>query len=298
MFRLLVRVGAWALTVVVGLAAALTAWALYVVYSFDTETLPARHGQFDLAFYPHAETGKPLIVTFGGAEGGNMWDSQRWREQRERFGAMGFGVLTVGYFGTPTTPARLDRIDLGVLHRVIRQHMDAPKVQSRCLILIGGSKGAELTIAMASHFGDVNAVVALSPADTVFPAHTDAMTTSSWSIDGKALPFAPMPWAATLDLVRGDIGAVMTRILAQPEAAAARIPTEDATARMLLVASDRDEMWPSLMMAKRIEARAKNPGQVKVAAVPGDHRAVTAHMDVVEAFLRDDVAQLAACKSP
>jgi hypothetical protein len=292
----MLRVLGWVLTIVVGLVVALTAWTLYAVYSFDTETLPARHGQFDLAFYPHAEPGKPLIVTFGGAEGGNMWDSARWRGQRERFGAMGFGVLTVGYFGTPTTPARLDRIDLGALHRLIREHMDRPNVQSRCLILIGGSKGSELSLTLASHFTDVDAVVALSPGDTVFPAHTDAMTTSSWSIDGKPLPFAPMPWAATWDLIRGDIGAVMTRVLAQPEAAAARIPTENAAARMLLIASDRDEMWPSLMMARRIEARATS-GQVKVLAVPGDHRAVVEHMDRVEDFLKTDVAQLAKCGS-
>lgn len=297
MFRNLLRFGAWVLSGAAVLVVLLGSWMLYIVYSFDTETLPARHGRFDLAFYPHAETGKPLIVTFGGAEGGNMWNSARWRKQRERFGDLGFSVLTVGYFGTSTTPERLDRIDLGALHRTIRQHMELPNAQSRCVILIGGSKGAELSLALASSFADVDAVVALSPADTVFPAHTDSMTTSSWSIDGKPMPFAPMPWAATWDLVSGDIGAVMTRILAQPEAEAARIRTEDAAASMLLIASDRDEMWPALMMAKRIEARATRQGQVKVVAIPGDHRAVTEHMDVVEAYLRDEIAQLAKCKS-
>ena len=150
-----------------------------------------------------------------------------------------------------------------------------------------------MSLALAAHFPDVDAVVAMSPADTMFPAHTEAMTTGSWSLDGQPLPFAPFPWSAVPDLVKGDIGAAMRRILAQPEAAAARIPTERSQARMLLIASEADEMWPALTMARRIEAL--NPERVDLLAVPGDHRAVVEHMDAVEAFLRELRTQPGRC---
>lgn len=293
--KTLLRALGWLLAGLCGLLLLGFAWVLYITHSFDTKTLPARHGQFDLALHAQAQPGRPLILALGGAEGGNMWNSERWRGQVERFNAQGYNVLTLAYFGTPTTPARLDRIDLGALHRAARETMDRPELQSRCLIALGGSKGAELSLALAAHFEDIDAVVAMSPADTVFPAHTEAMTTSSWSIDGQPLPFAPMPWAALPDLIRGDIGAVMARMRAQPEAATARIRTEKIEAPVLLIASEQDEMWPALSMAREIEARA--PSRVRVLAVPGDHRAVVDHMAAIEDFLREVVAERPNCGS-
>lgn len=294
--KTLIRVLAWGLAGLAGLCLLALGWVLYLTYSFDTETPPERQGQFDLALHAQPEPGRPLIVTLGGAEGGNMWEHPRWDAQRQRFLDLGFNLLTVAYFGTPTTPATLDRIDLGALMAKVRAEMARPEVASRCLVLLGGSKGAEMSLAMAAHFADIDAVVAMSPADTMFPAHTEAMTTGSWSLDGQPLPFAPFPWSAVPDLVKGDIGAAMRQILAQPEAAAARIPTERSQARMLLIASEADEMWPALTMARRIEAL--HPERVDLLAVPGDHRAVVEHMDAVEAFLRELLFAPGRCAAP
>lgn len=297
---LLLRISLWALASAITLVALAIAYAVFTVYSFDTETLPARHGQVDAQLFARDRDAQPLIVGLGGAEGGNSWARDFWKPQRERFLDQGYALLAIGYFGLPNTPATLDRIALDGVHAAIKQAQQDPRVSSECVILIGGSKGAELALAMAAHYPDIDAVIALAPSDTVFPAHTDAMTTSSWSKDGQPLPFAPMPWSATLDLLGGNLHAVMQRVLAQPEAEAARIPVERMQAALLLVAADRDEMWPSMWMAKRLMGRldeAGNPHPRTLIEIEGDHAAVTRQFDQVEAFLQAQMTSRQGCGS-
>jgi dipeptidyl aminopeptidase/acylaminoacyl peptidase len=285
---------------VVGLALLVAGYTWYTVASFDTETLPARYGQLDTQLSAPPGAPRPLIVGFGGAEGGNAWTRDRWVPQRQRFEAQGYAFLAVGYFGLENTPADLDRIALEAISAAIRDAAARPEVADGCAILLGGSKGAELALALAANDPTIDAVVALSPSDTVFPAHTQAMTTSSWALDGKPLPFAPMPWSATLDLVRGNILGVMERILAnETAAAAAAIPVERIGGPILLVSSTHDEMWPASRMARRMIARLDASGFPHLhehVEVEGDHAAVVDDFGIVEEFLARAVASRAGCE--
>lgn len=288
----------WLVVAVIALVALAAAWAMYVVARFDTTTLPERHGQVDVVLEAPDGAPRPLIVGFGGAEGGNSWQRPRWAKQRQRFIDQGYAFLSLGYFGTPTTPQHLDRIALDGVARAIRDAQATAQVSDDCVILVGGSKGAELVLTLAAHDPSIDAVVAMAPSDTVFPAHTDAMTTSSWSLHGQALPFAPMPWSATLDLIRGDIRAVMERILAQPEAADGRIAVEQIRGPLMLLSSRDDEMWPATRMADRIMTHLDAVGfkpHHEHLAVPGGHTAVVDHFDAVERFLAGHVATLPQC---
>ena len=286
--RIALKFSLWtaAAVLLLGLLAAI--YVAYVVYSFDTETLPERHGQVDSQLYAPAGPARPLLVGLGGAEGGNGWTRKRWVAQRERFAEQGYAFLALGYFGLPNTPEKLDRIALDGVHRAILRAQSEPAVSDGCVILIGGSNGAELALTLAAHYPDIDAVVALAPGDTVFPAHTDAMNTSSWSIDGRPLPFAPIPWSATLDLISGNLLAVMDSALAGDQAAAAQIPAERINGPILLIAASADEMWPSLRMAKRMQQRLHQAGFAhgfELVEVNGGHVAVIDHFDRVEAFL-------------
>ncbi|HEX5693032.1 MAG TPA: acyl-CoA thioester hydrolase/BAAT C-terminal domain-containing protein [Arenimonas sp.] len=296
--RLILKGSAWLLGLALALLLAAVVWTVWVVYSFDTETLPARHGQVDARLYAPPGAPRPLLVGLGGAEGGNSWTRDYWQVQRDRFQQQGYAFLALGYFGLPNTPETLDRIALEGIHEAIRNAQQDPAVNVQCVILMGGSKGAELALVLASRYPDIDAVVALAPGDTVFPAHTDAMTTSSWSHQGEPLPFAPIPWAATWDLVTGNIHAVMERALADESAAAAAIEVERIAGPVLLVAADEDEMWPSLRMSRRMMQRLDDAGFAhprELIAVEGDHAAVTDHFPQVEAFLQAQVARRPGC---
>ena len=90
----------------------------------------------------------------------------------------------------------------------------------------------------------------------------------------------------------------MERILAQPEADAARLPVERIRGPVLLVSSNRDEMWPAQRMAERMMARldaAKFAHAHEHLAVEGSDTAVVDHFDAVEDFLARRVATLPQC---
>lgn len=300
--RILLKVLLGLLLIVVLGVAALFGWIYHQVESFDTVTLPARHGQVEQQLFLGGGERQPLIVGFGGAEGGNAWASEHWQAQRQRFLDQGYAFLALGYFGAPTTPAQLDRISLDALHAAIQQAATHPQIESRCIALLGGSKGAELALALGSRYSDIGAVVGLVPAHAVFAAHTDAMTTSSWSHQGEPLPFAPVPWSATLPLLAGDIRGAYEAIMADESALAeAEIAVENLAGPLLLVSATRDEMWPSREMADRIIRRLAERGfghSAKHLPIEGGHAEPLKHFDAVEAFLAEEFQQPCLSQNP
>lgn len=266
-----------------------TAW---VIYSFDEQTLPERYGQVDAQLYlpdTRADHPVPLLVLLGGAEGGNAWTRERWRHQRERFLAQGYALLAIGYFGLPNTPQQLDRIALEGVHAAIRAAAAGPAIDGRCVAVLGGSRGAELALLLGSHYPDIGAVVALAPASAVFVAHTDAMLSPGFAHHGRPLPFVPMLWSATLELIVGDVGGVMRKLVANEAAMqAAAIAVERIRGPVLLVSGTEDEMWPASEMADQIMARLDRHDFAFVHehwALPGGHTAPLQAFARIEAFL-------------
>ena len=237
------RILKWTLGTVVALVLLLAAYMWWVVESFDTETLPPRHGQVDVELFAREGGKRPLLVGLGGGEGGNAWASARWKPQRERFLDQGYALLALGYFGTPNSPEKLDRISLDGVHAAILKAAQDPRVDGRCIAIVGGSRGAELALLLASQYPDIKAVVAIVPGSAVFPALTDAMTTPGFSLNDRSLPFVPMTWGATPDLLVGNLRGAFETIM-HDEAAMQRaaIAVEKINGPVQFVSASRDEM--------------------------------------------------------
>jgi pimeloyl-ACP methyl ester carboxylesterase len=293
-----VRIFGWALGIVAGLALSLAAWMWWVVARFDTETLPARHGGVDVALFAREGGKRPLLVGLGGSEGGNPWASPRWNAQRTRFLDQGYAVLALGYFGTPNSPQHLDRISLDGVHAAIMAAARDPRVDGRCIAVIGGSRGGELALLLASHFPEIRAVVAIVPGSAVFPALTDAMTTPGFSRGDKPLPFVPMTWGATPDLLVGNLrGAFETLMRDEAAMARAAIPVERIAGPVLLVSASRDEAWPSKEMSDAMMQRLKARGfrhHAEHLVVAGGHAEPLDEFPKMEAFLDTHFKQ--ACR--
>ena len=292
------RIGRWLLGMVLAAAALLAAYMWWVVARFDTKTLPARHGQVDVELFVRDGGRRPLLVGLGGSEGGNPWASHRWRGQRERFLDRGYALLALGYFGTPNSPEALDRISLDGVHAAITEAARDPRVDGRCIALIGGSRGAELALLLASHYPDIDAVVAIVPGSAVFPALTDAMTTPGFSRGDKPLPFVPMTWGATPDLLVGNLRGAFETIM-QDEAAMARaaIPVERINGPVQFVSASRDEAWPSKEMSDAMMQRLKARGfrhHAEHLLVQGGHAEPLDEFPKMEAFLETRFKQ--ACR--
>ena len=280
----------WSAGIAVGLALLLAGYMWWVVARFDTKTLPPRHGQVDVELFARAGGKRPLLVGLGGGEGGNAWASERWTPQRERFLDQGYALLALGYFGTPNSPEKLDRISLDGVHAAILKAAQDPRVDGRCIAIVGGSRGAELALLLASHYPDIKAVVAIVPGSAVFPSLTDAMTTPGFSLNDQSLPFVPMTWGATPDLLVGNLRGAFETIM-RDEAAMQRaaIAVEKINGPVQFVSASRDEMWPSKEMAdammQRLESNAfRHPFEHLV--VQGGHGEPLDEFPKMEAFLQ------------
>lgn len=288
----------WTLGIAVGLALLLAGYMWWVVARFDTKTLPPRHGQVDVELFAREGGKRPLLVGLGGGEGGNAWASDRWKPQRERFLDQGYALLALGYFGTPNSPEKLDRVSLDGVHAAILKAAQDPRVDARCIAVIGGSRGAELTLLLASQYPDIQAVVAIVPGSAVFPALTDAMTTPGFSLHDQSLPFVPMTWGATPDLLVGDLRGAFETIM-QDEAAMRRaaIAVEKINGPVQFVSASRDEMWPSKEMADAMMLRLKANGfrhPAEHLVVQGGHGEPLDEFPKMEAFLDTHFKQ--ACR--
>ena len=279
----------WTLGVVAALALLLAAYMWWVVARFDTVTLPARHGQVDVELFVHEGGKRPLLVGLGGSEGGNPWASERWKPQRERFLDQGYAMLALGYFGTPNSPEHLDRISLDGVHAAIAKAASDPRVDGRCIALVGGSRGAELALLLASHYPDIKAVVAIVPGSAVFPALSDAMTTPGFSFHDQPLPFVPMTWGATPDLLVGNLRGAFETIMQDKEAMQrAAIPVEKINGPVQFVSASQDEAWPSKEMSDAMMQRLEANGFRHAAehlVVRGGHGEPLDEFLKMEAFL-------------
>ena len=292
------RVVKWSAIGIVLLALVLFAWIQWAVASFDTETLPARHGQVDMQLYARVGEPRPLLVGLGGSEGGNGWTRGMWKTQRERFLDQGYALLAVGYFGTPNSPEHLDRISLDGIHHAILKAAKDPRVDGRCIALIGGSRGGELALLLASKFPDISAVIAIVPGSAVFPALNTAMTTPGFSLHDTSLPFVPVPWSATPNLLVHDLRGAFDKMVSNTAAMeAAAIPVERINGPVYFVSASQDEFWPSREMSDAMMGRLKQHGfrhPAEHLVVEGGHNEPLDEFPKMEAFLHDNFAK--ACR--
>lgn len=293
MARAVARAIKWTALVVVALIlVGLTVFG-YAVISFDAETLPEKYGEVDTVLYAGEQADQPLIVGLGGAEGGNAWTRPRLKPIRDSFLVQGCAFLALGYFGGRDGPSELDRISIEGVHAAIMHAAQDPRINESCIAIIGGSKGAELAFLLASHYPEIKAVVGVVPGHAVFPAHTIAMNTPSFALNGEPLPFVPVPWSALPSLIKRDLRGAFEAMLANEHAVKkAAIAVENINGPILLLSATRDEFWPSLEMSEAIVGRLReNQFRFAVAhvAVEGAHESPLNRRDLVDAFLEEHI---------
>jgi dienelactone hydrolase len=254
---------------------------------------PAHHGQVQSQLYlGEAESSRkrPLLVALGGAEGGNAWAGPRAEAMRQRFLADGYAVLALAYFGLPGIPAQLDRIDLqGVREAIFKAAHSSPQIEPRCIAVIGGSKGAELALLLASRSPEIKAVAAVVPGSAVFVGHTETFDTSSFSDQGEELPFVPLSEAAVPALIAGDKRKVFDLMMQDSAAMArARIPVERINGPVFFLSATQDELWDSKAMSEQMMATLQRSGFAHAhahTAIEGGHSAPMRKLNLARDFL-------------
>ncbi len=287
--KIFFKVMKWIVISILAIVILLFAYTFYVVKSFDTETLPVNHGKVNSELFVGTGEKQPLIVGLGGSEGGNAWASDHWKTQRDKYLAKGYSFLAVGYFGMEGTPKTLDRIALEGIHEAIAKAATNPKVDGRCIAVMGGSKGGELALNLGSRYKGVKAVVGIVAPHAVFAGLTEAMTTSSFTYQNKQLPFVPVPWTTTPALLSGDLRKAFTIMLEDKVAVEkAVIRVEDINGPVFLISGTKDEAWPSAEMSELVVQRLKAKNfayHYEHLAIEGGHLEPLKHFDKIDQFL-------------
>ncbi|MFD2522398.1 acyl-CoA thioester hydrolase/BAAT C-terminal domain-containing protein [Emticicia soli] len=232
---------------------------------------------------------QPLIVGLGGSEGGNPWASNYWKKTRDEFINKGYAFLALGYFGAEGAPDMLDRISLEKVHDAIVEATKNLKIDKNRIALIGGSKGAELALLLASHFNDIKCVIAIVPSHVAFPGLTNHLSTSSWTYQGKEVPYVPVSEEAIPALIKRDLRTAFDTMLNDKAAVEkAAIHVEHINGPVFLLSATQDEMWGSTPMSDAIIARLKQHNfthHYEHIAIEGGHAAPLKHFNKIFDFL-------------
>jgi len=210
-------------------------------------------------YYPAKGDGswRPVVL-LGGSEGGLVTAKNRIHP----LVCSGYCVLSVAYFKVEGLDDELISVPLEFFDKAKAWLAEDPRIAQGGIAVIGGSKGGELSLLLASRDPTIQCVVGIVPASHVFQGIAPRFhMNSSWSYRGKDLPFVPYVINATLfkAAMTGKFHDVYQQALtkAGEKAEATRIPVEKSNGAVLLLSGKKDRMWPSTAMCETIIKRLK-----------------------------------------
>ena len=230
-----------------------------LVYLFTyVPPLSKQQGVVETILYLGNSDNQPLIVAFGGAEGGIDWHRNYMKGKRDSLIEMGYAILAIGYFNADGTPSNLDRISLDAISDTIMNIAKNNKIDESKIALIGGSKGGELVLNLASRFNQYKAVIAMSASNVSFPAITWSSNTSSRTYKGKEVPYVPASLKTISSALKGDRFTAFSMMLEDETAVEnAEIQVEKINGAILILSGKNDDQWPATAMSNKIIERLK-----------------------------------------
>jgi len=213
-------------------------------------------------YYPGRGAGRrPAVLMLGGSEGGIGESSRR---NALALQAEGFSVLNLSYYRAPGQPPDLDMIPLETFATALAWLRRQSEVDPGRVGIVGGSKGAEAALLVATRDPGIRAVVAGMPSSVAwqgFSWERSGEFGSSWSERGRPVDYLPFGgWQWTF-----DVSAIYSTALENlPRHPGAVIPIERTAAPVLLLCGEADSLWPSCPMARQLERRARERGRPAV----------------------------------
>lgn len=201
---------------------------------------------------------RPLVIIVPGS-GGSFIPNKKFYGLVTR----GYDVLSIAYFGEKNLPKKIEHVPLEYLKNVVLWSKN--KFPKRKIVLLGVSKGAEYSLTFASNFDLVDGLIGYSPSAFVLPNHIGLQKNepqkSSWSLQGKELPFAPLK---TFD---DEAGTVIYKKYIDPvfnnkeQIENARIKVENIKCNVLLLSGKEDLVWPASQMASLMKGKMEHSNQ-------------------------------------
>lgn len=206
-------------------------------------------------YFPGRGLGRhPAILILGGSEGGLGNSTKR---NALALQAEGFSVLQLSFYRAPGEPHNLELVPLETFSAGLAWLRRQPAVDPDRVGIVGGSKGAEAALLVATRHPELRAVVAGMPSSVVWEGlswEDSGRFGSSWSERGRPVDYLPNGgWQWTFDVS----GIYRTALENLPRHPGAAIPIERSSAPVLLICGEADALWPSCPMARQLQLRAR-----------------------------------------
>jgi dipeptidyl aminopeptidase/acylaminoacyl peptidase len=154
---------------------------------------------------------------------------------------------------------------------------------------MGGSKGGELVLNLASRYREFNGVIAMSTSNVSFPAITWTANTSSWMYDDEEVIYVPAPLKKISPTLKGDLYTAHAMMLEDNEAVKkAEINVDNINGPILIISGKDDDQWPAPEMSEQIIRRLKQNNfkhYYNHIQLNGGHVAPLEHFNLVYDFL-------------
>lgn len=205
---------------------------------------PVESTDFVAQYFAGNKTGYGILLVEGAA--GGMPDLLA-----QKIAAIGYPVLSVAYFKESGLPQHLENIPLEYLAQPKQWLLKQAETRNDGLIMIGWSKGAELTLNTIARDTDYKGAIALAPTSVTWQGRsiTDA-TLSSWTYQQQPVPFLIWPTVQAEYTINQTV--LRTLADAQWQSHPARIPVEKIQVPLLLLSGGQDSIWPATQMAEHI----------------------------------------------
>ena len=211
-------------------------------------------------YYPKNKQNIPLIILLGGAEGGIGPD-----DFAKIISSHGYAVLALAYFGMENLPENLERIPVEYFFSAIDWAKEKQFIDTSRIVILGGSKGGEAALLIATMRRDVKGVIAVAPSNVVWQGIPKGFPSikSSWTLNGNELPFLICSYSFSFvrKFFGNSIQVEMTELFQtifteeKSKIEPAIIKVEKINGPVMLIAGKEDKRLPSYYMCQMIKNR-------------------------------------------
>jgi pimeloyl-ACP methyl ester carboxylesterase len=200
------------------------------------------------AYLPTGERMAPVVIAFGGSEGG----ISTGQSSGEMLAPRCIAVLALAYFKEGALPPTLDHIPLEYFVDAVDYVSQLRGVDKARLGVLSGSRGSEAALLLASIDARIKSVVVTTPSEVPWYGRTQAR--SAWTYLGKDVPALSVddnPSVPQAKRFENTLNAVV-----RPDDY--RIKVERINGPIFLISAQNDEIWPSTRMSNTIVEQLKN----------------------------------------
>ncbi|MBT8329102.1 MAG: hypothetical protein KJN87_05305 [Desulfofustis sp.] len=206
-------------------------------------------------YYKKGSMQQPPIIFFGGSSGGNFYDN--YQNYAEDLVNLGYAVLNLAYFDYDENgkiPNKLRHIPLEYFKKAMDWMEGQPQTSKGKFAVVGNSRGGEAALLLAIQYPTISTVIALVASAYVGGAYDQKrkVSGSAWTLEGKEIPYVDYQKAFA------NYNPWWKVIYNDAEIQPFAIPVENMSAAVLLLSGEKDAIWPSTEMSKRIIQRLED----------------------------------------